>query len=166
MKNTTEPSLNLELDLQIAEELEGFSAMLPSYEQCLIWSTLALKKAHCDFKNPEINVRLVDTSESQALNREYRGQDKPTNVLSFPAQIPAGIPVEILGDLAICAPIIELEAKRDNKLIEAHWAHMLVHGCLHLLGYDHQQEAQAQNMESLETDILHSLGFCDPYQEI
>lgn len=157
--------MNLELDLQIAQELESFDAMLPSHEQCVAWVEAALKHAKCSLENPEINVRLVDKEESQYLNKTYRQKDKPTNVLSFPAQLPEHIPVEILGDLAICAPVVEFEAKRDNKLIQAHWAHMLVHGCLHLLGYDHQEDEQALSMESLETDILHSLGFVDPYQE-
>lgn len=112
-------------------------------------------------------VRIVDEADSQALNLEYRGKDRPTNVLSFPFEAPPGIPAELLepqlGDLVICAPVVAREAKDQGKSLTAHWAHILIHGVLHLRGYDHIQEAEAEAMEKLEVRILADLGFADPY---
>ncbi|MEO5342672.1 MAG: rRNA maturation RNase YbeY [Gammaproteobacteria bacterium SHHR-1] len=111
----------------------------------------------------ELVVRIVDEAESQRLNRDYRGQDRPTNVLSFPFEGPAHLPAESLGDLVICAPVVQREAAEQGKPLAAHWAHMLVHGILHLRGYDHQGDAEAEEMEALERQILAELGFADPY---
>lgn len=112
-------------------------------------------------------VRIVDEADSQALNLEYRGKDRPTNVLSFPFEAPPGIPAELLepqlGDLVICAPVVAREAAEQGKTAAAHWAHMTVHGCLHLLGYDHIEPAEAEIMETLEKDVLSALGYADPY---
>src|SRR5690606_24067449 len=94
----------------------------------------------------------------------YRHQDKPTNVLSFPADIPAELNLPLLGDLVICAPVVEREAMEQRKTLEAHWAHMVVHGTLHLVGYDHITEPEAEEMESLETKILTGMGFPPPYE--
>ncbi len=157
--------MKVELDLQIAPELAILKGMLPSLEQCTGWVNTTLEKANYPHTTAELHVRIVDLAESQQLNNQYRHKDKPTNVLSFPAHIPAHIPINLLGDLAICAPVVCAEAERDGKLIEAHWAHMLVHGSLHLLGYDHEEEQQANIMEALEISILQSLGFVNPYQE-
>ena len=114
----------------------------------------------------EVSVRIVDTTEIQALNSDYRGKDKPTNVLSFPvgdvAGLPAGMPVP-LGDVVICASVVREEAAAQGKAITDHWAHMLVHGTLHLLGYDHETETEAVEMEALETRILSEHGVADPY---
>jgi probable rRNA maturation factor len=109
-------------------------------------------------------VRLVDEPESQALNRQYRGIDKPTNVLSFPFEAPPKVRSRHIGDLVICAPVVEREAAEQGKPLEAHWAHMVVHGVLHLLGYDHETDADAETMEALEIAILGRLGFPNPYE--
>ncbi len=112
-------------------------------------------------------IRLVGKPESQALNARYRDRDKPTNVLSFPADLPPEImqaldPVP-LGDLVICAPLVVEEAAAQGKAVEAHWAHLVMHGVLHLRGYDHETEAEAERMESLERTLLAELGIADPY---
>ncbi len=112
----------------------------------------------------EQTVRIVDEAESRQLNRDYRGRDKPTNVLSFPAELPEdllGYPC--LGDLVICAPVVAAEAREQGKPVQAHWAHMVVHGMLHLQGHDHQTAEEAEAMESLEIEILHALGHTNPY---
>jgi probable rRNA maturation factor len=109
-------------------------------------------------------IRIVDEPESQALNRQYRGIDKPTNVLSFPFEAPPKVRSRHIGDLVICAPVVEREATEQGKPLEAHWAHMVVHGVLHLLGYDHGTDADAETMEALEIAILGRLGFPNPYE--
>lgn len=111
----------------------------------------------------EVIVRAVDQAESHQLNFVYRGKNKPTNVLSFPFEAPSGISLLVLGDLVICRQIVEKEALEQRKILEAHWAHMVVHGTLHLLGYDHTKDDKAIEMESLETKIMHGLGYSDPY---
>ena len=119
----------------------------------------------------EVVVRVVDERESRALNYRFRRQDKPTNVLAFPAGDgaqgggPAGTPELSLGDLAVCAPVLEREAREQGKSPAAHWGHLLVHGTLHLLGYDHQDAAEAARMERLETSILAAHGIADPYAD-
>lgn len=118
-----------------------------------------------EIKQKNITIRLVDKHESQALNKQFRGKDSPTNVLSFPSDLPTDIDVEYLGDIVICAPVVENEAREQHKSPNAHWAHMLVHGVLHLKGYDHIQTTDALEMESLERTILASMGFSDPYAE-
>lgn len=121
-------------------------------------------KQDIDIKEEEITIRVVNTDESQALNKRYRGQDKPTNVLSFPSQLPALVGESYLGDIVICAKIVEKEALAQNRDIEAQWAHMLVHGILHLHGYDHSEDADAQKMEALEGKLLATLGYANPYE--
>lgn len=111
-------------------------------------------------------VRVVDNEESQQLNRDYRGKDKPTNVLSFPFEVPEGVPCDHLGDLVVCAPVVETEAVEQGKTVADHWAHMLVHGVLHLNGYDHIEDDEAEEMEALEVQLLSKLGIADPYQTI
>ncbi|MEJ2140858.1 MAG: rRNA maturation RNase YbeY [Gammaproteobacteria bacterium] len=111
----------------------------------------------------ELTVRIVDESESAALNEEYRQKSNSTNVLSFPFECPEEVELNLLGDLVICAPVVEREAKQQHKNSRAHWAHMLVHGVLHLLGYDHIEEADAEKMEVREVKILESMGFPNPY---
>lgn len=111
----------------------------------------------------EVTIRIVDEAESQQLNHTYRGKDKPTNVLSFPFEAPAGIELPLLGDLIICRQVVEREAQEQEKPLLAHWAHMVVHGSLHLLGYDHIEDAEAEEMESIETEIMLALGYDDPY---
>lgn len=115
-----------------------------------------------------ITVRLADSAEMTQLNSDFRGKNGPTNVLSFPFEAPAGLPAEalepILGDIVICADVVSAEAQQQGKTARAHWAHMIVHGVLHLCGHDHQNDADAARMEALETDILGAAGFADPYQ--
>ena len=114
----------------------------------------------------EVSVRIVDAAEIHALNSDYRGKDKPTNVLSFPAGDIAGLPADMpipLGDVVICASVVREEAAAQGKAITDHWAHMLVHGTLHLLGFDHETETEAAQMEALETRILSEHGVADPY---
>ena len=112
----------------------------------------------------ELVIRIVDEAESRALNRQYRGIDRPTNVLSFPFEAPPQVPSDHIGDLVICAPVVEREAADQGKPLEAHWAHMVVHGVLHLLGYDHETDEDAATMEGLEIAILGRLGFPNPYE--
>ena len=112
----------------------------------------------------EVTIRFTDEEESQSLNHEYRGKDKPTNVLSFPFEAPPGIPINLLGDLVICAPVISREAEEQHKKVSAHYAHMTIHGILHPLGYDHIDDAEAEEMEAKEINILATLGIDDPYQ--
>lgn len=152
------------LDTQIADELEGFSDFLPSAEQLQYWASAALD-GRTEFQQPELTIRLVAEAESQALNSEYRGKDYPTNVLSFPFEVPPEVPLELLGDLIICAQVVQREAVEQGKTAEAHWAHMVVHGCLHLLGYDHIKDDEADIMENLERRIMATLGFSDPYPD-
>ena len=111
----------------------------------------------------EVALRIVDEAEMTQLNEQYRKKSGPTNVLSFPADLPSGIDVPFLGDIVICAPIVTKEAVDQGKPHDSHWAHMLVHGILHLQGYDHDNEADAEKMESLEIKIMHRLGFENPY---
>lgn len=156
--------MNLLLDVQIADELEGWSAYLPTDDELQHWATAALQE-RTDFAEPELTIRLVHNDESQELNRDYRGKDKPTNVLSFPFDAPPEVPIELLGDLIICAPVVQAEASEQGKTPQAHWAHMVVHGCLHLLGYDHIKDDEAETMENLERQIMAALGFSDPYSD-
>lgn len=111
----------------------------------------------------EVTIRLVDAGEGRQLNARYRGRDYATNVLSFPFAPEPGVDLPLLGDLVICAPVVNREAAEQGKAPAAHWAHMVVHGVLHLLGYDHGDDREAATMEALEVDVLHGLGFRNPY---
>ncbi len=113
----------------------------------------------------ELTLRLVDEAESAALNTQYRHKSGATNVLSFPFEAPPGLASRLLGDLVICAPVVAREAEEQGKTAAAHWAHMVVHGVLHLRGYDHMSDSEAAEMETLETEILARLGYADPYRE-
>jgi probable rRNA maturation factor len=113
----------------------------------------------------ELVIRLVDEAESRQLNREFRRRDRPTNVISFPFESPAEVVLPLLGDLVICVQVVAREAAEQGKELPAHWAHMVVHGVLHLLGYDHQNDSEAEQMERLEREILLSLDFSDPYKD-
>lgn len=145
------------VDLQIAtENIEG----LPTEEQIVQWATVAIQP---EGNEVEMTVRIVDEAESHELNLTYRGKDRPTNVLSFPFECPDEVELPLLGDLVICRQVVEREAAEQEKPLMAHWAHMVVHGCLHLLGYDHIEDDEAEEMESLETQIMQGLGFDDPY---
>jgi len=145
------------IDLQIACEQESG---LPTAEQIEQWATAAVQPQSDEV---EMTVRIVDEAESHALNLNYRGKDRPTNVLSFPFECPDEVELPLLGDLVICRQVVEREAQEQDKPLMAHWAHMVVHGSLHLLGYDHIKDDEAEEMESLETQIMIGLGFVDPY---
>ena len=148
---------NMIIDLQLAcENTEG----LPSETQILQWATAAVQPEN---DNVEMTVRIVDEAESHDLNLTYRGKDRPTNVLSFPFECSDEVELPLLGDLVICRQVVEREAIEQEKLLMAHWAHMIVHGSLHLLGYDHIEDDEAEETESLETEIMQGLGFADPY---
>ena len=145
------------VDLQIAtENIEG----LPTEEQIVQWATAAVQP---EGDEVEMTVRIVDEAESHELNLTYRGKDRPTNVLSFPFECPDEVELPLLGDLVICRQVVEREASEQEKPLMGHWAHMVVHGSLHLLGYDHIEDDEAEEMESLETQIMQGLGFDDPY---
>ena len=145
------------IDLQIACEQESG---LPTEEQIEQWATAAVQPQSDEV---EMTVRIVDEAESHTLNLNYRGKDRPTNVLSFPFECPDEVELPLLGDLVICRQVVEREAQEQDKSLMAHWAHMVVHGSLHLLGYDHIEDDEAEEMESLETQIMTGLGFADPY---
>jgi probable rRNA maturation factor len=155
------PMLNLEL--QNASEVDD----IPELSQMQHWLQEALKQSDA-VSDTALTVRVVDAAEGLALNQTWRGKAYPTNVLSFPFEIPEGLPPEALepylGDLVVCAPVVRQEAMAQNKALNAHWAHLLTHGLLHLLGYDHQTESDAIIMESLETKIVTGLGYLPPYQ--
>ena len=145
------------VDLQIAtENIEG----LPTEEQIAQWATAAVQPEGGEV---EMTVRIVDEAESHELNLTYRGKDRPTNVLSFPFECPDQVELPLLGDLVICRQVVEREAAEQEKPLMSHWAHMVVHGSLHLLGYDHIEDDEAEEMESLETQIMQGLGSDDPY---
>ena len=144
------PALKLEL-------ARGTRAWTPGRSRMNLWAAAALGRRG---EGKEIAVRVVAPRESQRLNKQWRGKDKPTNVLSFPA--PPELPT--LGDLVICAQVVKDEARRDGKSLQAHWAHMVVHGALHLAGYDHEQGERARlKMERREISVLRGFGFGNPY---
>ncbi|AMO58339.1 hydrolase [Endozoicomonas montiporae] len=151
-------SANVFIDIQIASD----SSSLPSEEDFQLWAEAAVG-THRD--EAEISLRIVDTEEGAELNQQWRQKQGPTNVLSFPSDLPAELELPLLGDLVVCAPVVEREAGEQKKSLQAHWAHMIVHGTLHLLGYDHIDDNEAEEMEALETNVVKSLGFPDPYAE-
>ncbi|HRD66377.1 MAG TPA: rRNA maturation RNase YbeY [Candidatus Competibacter sp.] len=149
--------MSLELDVQIALDMPG----LPTDLELRRWAEAAL--AGADYpKDAELTIRIVNEAESTALNEAYRHKQGPTNVLSFPFEAPSEVETPLLGDIVICAPVVLREAIGQSKTPAAHWAHLVAHGVLHLLGYDHDEE-QAEAMESLEIRILAGLGYPDPY---
>ena len=147
------------LDLQLAC---ADTANLPSEADFQRWLDAAVLPFQ---EESEVTVRLVDEAESNQLNLTYRGKDKPTNVLSFPFECPPGVELPLLGDLIICRQVVEREASEQNKPLLAHWAHMVVHGSLHLLGYDHIDDEEAEEMEALEVEFMQALGYDNPYQD-
>ena len=137
---------------------------VPSEDDIRGWITAALAGL-IQRDDTEISVRLVDTEEMTTLNETYRGVAGPTNVLSFPSDLPDELHLPLLGDIVICAPVVRSEAAQQGKSPTAHWAHMAIHGTLHLLGYDHIAEGEAATMEALESAILARLDYPCPYQD-
>jgi probable rRNA maturation factor len=139
----------------------------PAASEIAAWATAALGRRA---RGREIAVRVVGPTESRRLNARYRGRDKPTNVLSFPVEAVAAGPGEAapeslpLGDLVICPQVLRTEAREQSKTLRAHWAHLVVHGALHLIGYDHERESDAGRMERREITVLRRLGFANPYR--
>lgn len=157
MKSTNKRKSN---NHAITLHVSNKSFKIPSRYHFQKWVNAALNNHR---KKAEVAITIVDVKESARLNSTYRHKAGPTNILSFPFETPKGISLSLLGDLIICAPIIKKEAKEQDKILIAHWAHMVIHGCLHLLGYDHIKNRDAKIMESLEVTLLKELGFEDPY---
>jgi probable rRNA maturation factor len=155
--------MQTELEVQRATT----STNTPGDEQFQLWVN-AVPTTHDHILG--LTIRIVDEEEARRYNRDYRDKDYPTNVLSFRADLPEGLPAEIryreLGDILICAPVVGRESLEQRRLEPDHWAHLTIHGVLHLLGYDHEQSDEAAVMESLETKILKTLGVSDPYLDI
>ena len=147
--------MTIELDVQRATSFEP----LPDDRQFERWVSAALQRTG----SAVLTIRIVDREEMRALNTRYRGKDSATNVLSFPAELPAEVDLPLLGDVVLCAPLVVDEAHDQGKPVDAHWAHLTVHGVLHLLGHDHQEASDAEAMEGEELRILETLGIGDPY---
>ena len=146
--------MQLEIDIQNASDYYS-----PAKETFYYWLETALNKLDMSLTdNIEISIRIVDSDEIQRLNRDYRQRDKPTNILSFAADLPTDVQPRLLGDLVICAPVVAAEAISQGKDKTSHWAHMVIHGLLHLLGYDHITDDEALEMEALEAKLLAELG--------
>jgi probable rRNA maturation factor len=148
--------MTLIVDIQMASASEE----APDPQSIERWVSAAIDNQR---DSTELSIRIVDTEEGQALNEQFRGSTGATNVLSFPFENESPEPLPLIGDIVICAPLVLKEASEQNKTLHAHWAHMIIHGVLHLLGYDHQNETDANLMESLETEIMQGLGFPPPY---
>jgi probable rRNA maturation factor len=133
---------------------------LPGPQSFRRWAEAALGNR---VKQADLAIRVVDEREGLALNRHYRGKDYATNVLSFPAELPEGVTLPVLGDIVLCAPVVAKEADEQGKPLAAHYAHLTVHGVLHLLGIDHEDPREAEIMEQLEREILSGIGIPDPY---
>jgi probable rRNA maturation factor len=154
------------IDLQIACKQNDLPSELPSEPQFQLWVDTALAQVSSEpEKDFELTIRLVNSEESQQLNMQYRGKDKPTNVLSFPFEVPEGIELNLLGDLIICIEVMKQEAQDQKKSLFDHWAHLVIHGCLHLVGFDHISDSEAVEMESIEIAVLAKLGIKNPYLE-
>lgn len=152
--------MTAEVTLQLAAGTESF---VPDESAFTLW---AEQVAGHVGRPLALTVRVVEETESRQLNHDFRGQDKATNVLSFPFEPPPGIAWDdpFIGDLALCAAVIEREAEQQKKAPAAHWAHMVIHGTLHLLGHDHQNDQDAAAMETLEIELLNQLKIADPYR--
>ena len=155
--------MTAQVDIQIAVDDES----VPGSDDIVIWVSRAVRAAGRR-EAVDVSVRVVNATEMQQLNSEFREQDKPTNVLSFPTGDIEGLPSDAnvpLGDIVVCAEIVRSEAKEQGKTAEAHWAHMVVHGTLHLLGFDHESDSDAATMEGLEIKILTDNGIANPYTQ-
>lgn len=149
------------MNLQLSVQYGAGRAGLPAKSSLRCWASAALHGLGRE--RVALGVRIVGAAESADLNRRFRRRHGPTNVLSFPFEAPSGTRSEVLGDLVICAPVVRREARAQRKPVRAHWAHMVVHGILHLRGYDHMNRRDATVMEKKEIRILKELGFANPY---
>jgi probable rRNA maturation factor len=150
-----------ELQIDVQRRVQAWA---PPRAEIAKWASVALGRRAA---GREMGVRVVGPAESRRLNSRYRGKDKPTNVLSFPVAPLPGTPASVtrpLGDLVICPQVLRTEAREQKKTLRAHWAHLVVHGVLHLIGYDHEREAEASRMEQREISVLRRLGFANPYR--
>ncbi len=146
----------LSLAVQYAVAAEG----LPTRPQFRRWVNAALER------EAEISLRLVDAEEGQMLNHDYRDKDYATNVLTFVFDEMPDVDLPLMGDIVLCAPVVEREAAEQGKALEAHYCHLTVHGVLHLQGYDHETDAEAEVMEAREREIVMKLGYPDPYPDV
>jgi probable rRNA maturation factor len=151
------------IDLELQDESGDVDAAIPDTERFAQWVEAATRAAGRR-EATEVTVRLVSEEESRTLNLDYRSKDRPTNVLSFAADLPDDLELPFIGDIVICPAVLRREAAEQRKEIDSHWAHLTVHGVLHLLGYDHEVDSDAAAMESLEVQILKGLGYPDPYE--
>ena len=147
--------MTIDLDVQVVSKKAG----IPKEAEFQYWAN-----AVPSVEKTSACLRVVDEPEAKTLNKEYRHINKATNVLSFPAELPVELDIKFLGDIVICAPVVDREAQEQSKKLSEHWAHLLVHGVLHLQGYDHQGEFEADEMESLEIKILQTLNITNPYE--
>ncbi|MGB5261808.1 MAG: rRNA maturation RNase YbeY [Gammaproteobacteria bacterium] len=152
-------STAMNIDVQYAVTADG----IPDADTLHQWAAAVLAE---QAEPVELVIRIVDEVEMTALNRQYRGKDGATNVLSFPSEVPPEVGSGLIGDIVICAPVVARECVAQNKSHDAHWAHLVIHGVLHLLGFDHLQHDEAQRMEAREVSLLAVLGFADPYREM
>jgi len=148
--------MTVTVDFQLA-----FEGETPAETAFIAWAEAALQAVEEDC---ELSIRLVDEDESAELNNQYRGKTGPTNVLSFPFDSEIELEPKLLGDLVVCVPVVEREAVEQGKPAAHHWAHIVIHGCLHLLGYDHIEEIEAEEMEALEIQILNTMNIANPYE--
>lgn len=148
--------MSIDVDIQIAVD----DQVIPDPAEFQTWVELALAD---QLEVAEVCIRIVAADESRELNHTWRGKDTPTNVLSFPFEAPPGIDMPLIGDLAICAEVVAAEAMEQNKPLTAHWAHMVIHGVLHLIGFDHINDTDADEMEALEIKLLAQLSIANPY---
>ncbi|HET7845154.1 MAG TPA: rRNA maturation RNase YbeY [Xanthomonadales bacterium] len=153
-----QPSASVDVQVSYGLAKKG----LPKEADFLAWAIAAVGKRR---RAAEVSLRVVDEAEGRELNRQYRHKDYATNVLSFPAALPPDLGVPLLGDVILCAPVVAREAEAQGKPLAAHYAHLTVHGVLHLLGFDHETISDARTMEGLEVQILDSMGIPDPYAE-
>lgn len=150
--------MNMSVDVEVQYAFPR--DVLPKPADFRRWAKAALE----DAGPAETVIRIVDEAESARLNEAYRGKTGATNVLSFPFEAPPQVKSKLLGDLVLCAPVVQCEARVQGKPESAHWAHLVIHGILHLRGYDHQNEIQAAEMEAREVEIMRSLGYANPYE--
>ena len=155
---------NIQIALDVADDIAAsVLGSLPTEDNILVW--MQAVHSHLALSKPfEVSLRIVSEQESQLLNTTYRNKAKPTNVLSFESELPEFVESDFIGDLAICAAVVAKEANEQHKPEANHWAHMCIHGLLHLLGFDHIQEQEAVEMEAIEVAVLAQLGIDDPYQ--